>query len=128
MVSDILFAILVVEDDGNVASMPGLSLRRARFRSAGDEAQHILEQQPSDPTIQELQLPGGGGEALLDWLRQVSERTRSLPVWLVTSVPDAGEAIGLDGSPGSQSLARPLESWDLVAMLEDLLVAKDGPY
>ncbi len=128
MVSDILFAILVVGDDGSVVRIPWLSLRRARSGTAGGGDSKVLEQQPSDPTIQELQVPNGEGGAVLDWLRQVNERTESSPVWLVTSARGTEEATGLDDSRWRRSLARPFEPWDLIAMLEDLLLAKDGPY
>jgi response regulator RpfG family c-di-GMP phosphodiesterase len=126
--TDILLAILVTEDDGRVTSMPGFSLRRAGSGSTGGEALYILEQQPSDPAVQELQLPSGEGGAVLDWLRQVNERTRSSPVWIVTCAPGAEEATALDGSPGRHFLARPFDPWDLVAVLENLLLTRDGPY
>ena len=128
MASDILFAILVVGDDGRVARIPWFSLRRAGSGSTGGEALYILEQQPSDPAVQELQLPSGEGGAVLDWLREVNERTRSSPVWLVTCAPDAEETTVLNGSPGSHFLARPFDPWDLVAVLENLLLTRDGPY
>jgi response regulator RpfG family c-di-GMP phosphodiesterase len=128
MVSDILFAILVVGDDGNVARIPWLSLRRTRSGTTGDGESKVLEQQPSDPAIQELQVPNGEGGAILDWLRQVNERTGSPPVWLVTSARGAEEATGLGDSRRRHSLAMPFEPWDLIAMLEDLLLAKDGPH
>jgi len=128
MVSDLLFAILVVGDDGNVTRMPCLFLRRARSGIIGGEAPHIPEQQPPDSAVQELQLPNSEGEAVLAWLRQVSGRTRSSPVWIVTATPGAGEAIWLDGSRRRRSLARPFGSWDLVAMLENLLLTRDGSY
>jgi response regulator RpfG family c-di-GMP phosphodiesterase len=128
MATDILLAILVIEDDGGVARMPWFSMRSAGSGTAGGEALSILEQQVSDPAVQELQLPSGEGGAVLDWLRQVNERTRSSPVWLVTCAPDAEETTALDGSPGSHFLARPFDPWDLVAVLENLLLTRDGPY
>ena len=128
MASDILFAILVVGDDGGVARIPCLSLRRAGSDSTGGEALDILEQQPLEPVVQELQLPNSEEGAVLDWLRQVNERARSFPVWLVTCAPGAEETSGLDGSRRRHSLARPFEPWDLIAMLENLLLARDGPY
>jgi CheY-like chemotaxis protein len=128
MATDILLAILVTEDDGSVASMPGSSLRRAGPGTAGGEALSILEQQVSDPAVQELQLPSGEGGVVLEWLRQVNERTRSSPLWLVTSALDGDEATALDDSPGSHFLARPFDPWDLVAVLENLLLTRDGPY
>lgn len=118
MVSDILIAFLVVEDDGSVAEMPGFSLRSAGFDTAevttGGEALHIAEEQP----------PHG---AVLDWLRQVGERTKGSPVWVVISAPDEEETRRA-GPSGSHFLARPFGSLDLIAMLENLLLAKDGPY
>lgn len=128
MVSDILFAILVVGDDGSVARMPCLSLRRAGPGTTGGETLHIPEHQPPDSAVREFQLPNSEGEAVLDWLRQVNGRTRSSPVWLVTSARGAEETSGLDGSRQGHSLASPFEPWDLVAMLENLLLTKDGPY
>ncbi|KPK21769.1 MAG: hypothetical protein AMJ76_01760 [Dehalococcoidia bacterium SM23_28_1] len=118
MASDILLAVLVVEDDGSVVEMPGFSLRSAAFdtteMTTGGETLSMAEEQPPHAVI-------------LDWLRQVGERTKRPPVWVVISAPGEEKARP-EGPWGGRVLARPFGSLDLIAMLEKLLLAKDGPY
>jgi CheY-like chemotaxis protein len=119
MVSDILLATLVVDDDGSVIGMPRFSLHSAGFDTsevtAGGGTLHILAEQPPHA-------------AALDWLQQVGERTKSSPIWVVMSAPEGEKATKRDGRSGSHFLARPFGSLDLIAMLEQLLLATDGPY
>jgi CheY-like chemotaxis protein len=129
--SDIHPKILVVEDDESVTRMLRFSVRSAGFStteaSTGGEALHILRQQPPDATVLDLQLPDGQGGAVLDWLRQLQERTRTSPIWVIISALDREEATRRYGPLGDNYLAKPFNPWDLVAMLENLLAAKGGP-
>mgnify|MGYP002153781360 CR=1 FL=1 len=125
--------VLVIEDDESVTRMLRFSFRSAGFDTAevvtGGEALHILKQQPPDAAVLDLQLPDSQGGAVLEWLRQLDERARSSPVWVVISALDRNEATRRYGPLGSHFLAKPFNPWDLVAMLQSLLLAKasDGP-
>ena len=131
MANDIRPRILVIEDDESVMRMLRVSFRSAGFDTTevttGAEALRILKQQPPDAAVLDLQLPDGQGGAVLDRLRQLNERTRSSPVWIVISVLDREEATRRYGPLGSRFLAKPFDPWDLVAMLKNLLLAKSGP-
>ena len=131
MANDIRQRILVIEDDESVMRMLRVSFRSVGFDTTevttGAEALRILKQQPPDAAVLDLQLPDGQGGAVLDRLRQLNERTRSSPVWIVISALDREEATRRYGSLGSRFLAKPFDPWDLVAMLKNLLSAKGGP-
>lgn len=118
----------MIEDDVSVSRMLRLSLRSAGFDTTevatGGEALHILEEQPPDAAVLDLQLPDGKGGAVLDWLRQLGEGTRNYPVWVVISALDRDEATRRYGPLGDHFLAKPFDPWDLVAMLDSLLSAK----
>jgi two-component system phosphate regulon response regulator PhoB len=123
--------VLVIEDDTGVARMLRFSLRNAGFDTSevttGGEALRILEQQPPDAAILDLQLPNGQGRAVLDWLRQLDGLASNSPVWVVISALDGEEAIRRFGPLGGRFLPKPFDPWDLVAILRTLLVAKDNP-
>ena len=123
--------VLVIEDDKGVARMLRFCLREAGFDatevSTGRQALCILQQQPPDAAILDLQLPNGQGEAVLDWLRRRDERTANCPVWVVMSALDPVEATKRYGPLGCHFLAKPFDPWDLVRMLKKLLLAKDEP-
>jgi DNA-binding response OmpR family regulator len=123
--------VLVIEDDKGVARMLRFSLRNAGFDTSevttGGEALRILEQQPPDAAILDLQLPNGQGRAVLDWLRQLDGPASNSPVWVVISALDGEEATRRFGPLGGRFLPKPFDPWDLVAILRKLLVAKDNP-
>ncbi len=123
--------ILIAEDSESVAKMLCLCLREAGFDTTevttGGEALKILQQQPPDGAVLDLQLPNGQGGAVLDWLRQSERQIGSVPVWVVISALDREEATRRYGPLGNHFLAKPFDPWDLVAMLWDLLSAKRAP-
>ena len=104
------------------------ALREAGFDvadvSTGGEALRILQQQPPDATVLDLQLPDSQGGAALDFLRRSAERTTDAPVWVVISALDQEEAIKRFGPLGRHFLAKPFDPWQLVAILNTLLSAK----
>ena len=126
--SDIRRRVLVIEDDESVTRMLRLSLRSAGFYTTevatGGEALHILKQQPPDAAVLDLQLPDSQGGAVLEWLRQLDERARSSPVLVVISALDRNEATRRYGPLGTHFLAKPFDPWNLVAMLQNLLLAE----
>jgi len=103
------------------------ALREAGFDvaevSTGGEALRILQQQPPDAAVLDLQLPDSQGGAALDFLRR-SEGRSDTPVWVVISALDQEEAIKRFGPLGSHFLAKPFDPWRLVAILNALLSTK----
>jgi len=95
--------------------------------STGGEALRLLQRQPPDAAVLDLQLPNGQGGEVLDWLRRSDERTTDSPVWMVMSALDPVEATKRYGPLGSRFLAKPFDPWELVAMLKKLLLARDAP-
>ena len=116
--------VLVVEDDEMVARILRFCLREAGFDTTevptGSEALRILQQQPPDAAVLDLQLPDRQGRAVLDWLRS-DERTANYPVWVVMSALDCDEATERYGPLGSHFLAKPFDPWELAAILKTLL-------
>jgi len=93
--------------------------------STGGAALEILKQTPLDAAVLDLQLPNGQGGAVLDWLRCSCRETVGSPVWVVISALDQDEATKRYGCLGSHFLPKPFDPWRLVAMLNELLSAKD---
>jgi DNA-binding response OmpR family regulator len=131
VISDCRPTVLVIEDDKGVARMLRFCLREAGFDatevSTGSAALCILQQEPPDAAVLDLQLPNGQGGAVLDWLRHSCERTTKSPVWVVISALDPVEAAKRYGPLGSHFLAKPFDPWELVVMLKNRLLAKDEP-
>ncbi len=120
--------VLVIEDNEAVTRILRFCLRDAGFDasevSRGGEALRILQQQPPDAVLLDLQLPDGQGGAVLDWLRRSDERTTGSPVWVVMSALDQSVATERFGPLGSHFFSKPFDPWELVAILETLLQAK----
>jgi CheY-like chemotaxis protein len=119
--------VLVVEDNETVARILRFCLREAGFAvtviGTGGEALRVLQQQPPDAAVIDLQLPDGQGGAVLDFLRR-SEGAASAPVWVVISALDQEEATKRYGPLGKHFLAKPLDPWQLVAILNTLLATR----
>ena len=60
-------------------------------------------------------------------MTRTPERTANPPVWVVISALDRQEATRLYGPLGTRFLAKPFDPWELVAILKQLLAAKDNP-
>lgn len=124
---DIPPEVLVVEDNEAVGRILRFCLRDAGFAvtviGAGGEALGVLQQQPPDAVVLDLQLPDGQGGAVLDFLRR-SAGTTSAPVWVVISALDQEEATKRYGPLGKNFLAKPLDPWQLVAILNTLLATR----
>jgi len=120
--------VLVVEAEPAVTRMLRISLRAAGFdvaeAAAGGQALRILEQEPTDAVILDLDLPDRRGKAVLDRLRQADDS--GLPAWVVVSELDRGEATRCYGSLGGHFLAKPFDPWNLVGMLKTFLSERNG--
>ena len=117
--------VLVVEDDQSVRRMLRFSLRTTGFSvtevTTGLEAIHILEHQPTDAVVLDLDLPDGLGGKVLCCLHKLAREPRGLPVWVVISDLERDETATRYGPFGSHFIAKPFDPWDLVRALEGLL-------
>jgi diguanylate cyclase (GGDEF)-like protein len=107
------FRILVAED--NPANM---RLTRKLLEHRGhvvveatsiEEARAKLEKEIPDLLLLDIMLPGGGGESLLEEIRQ-SEALRTLPVIAVTALAMAGDRDRLMGAGFDGYISKPLDT------------------
>jgi CheY-like chemotaxis protein len=117
--------VLVVEDNEAVTRILRFCLRDAKFDTTevrtGGEALRILQHQPPDAVLLDLQLPDGQGGAVLDWLRRCEEQTTDSPVWVVMSALDQEMVTQRFGPLGSRFVSKPFDPWHIVAILRTLL-------
>jgi CheY-like chemotaxis protein len=119
----------VVEDDEGVTRMLRYSFEQAGLDTieiaGGSEALEVLEQQSPDAVILDLQLADGKGGAVLDRLRQLDETATDSPAWVVMSALDRLEVTKRCGPVEGRFLSKPFSPWDLIAMLEELVLERE---
>jgi CheY-like chemotaxis protein len=119
----------VVEDDEGVARMLRFSFQQAGLDAieiaGGSEALEMLGKQSPDAVVLDLQLADGKGGAVLDRLRQLDETATGSPAWVVTSALDRQEVTARCGPVEGRFLSKPFSPWDLIAMLEELMLERD---
>lgn len=119
--------VLVVEDDQGVTRMLRFSLRSAGFditeTTTGQEALNILDRQRPEAVVLDLGLPDGKGGEVLHRLLSGEQQSNGLPVWVVISALDREEAATRYGPLGDHFLSKPFDPWDLVGILEQLLIS-----
>lgn len=115
--------ILVVED--NVMNM---KLFRAILEHGGhlvmaaidvDQGRQWLQEHTPDVALLDIQVPGGGGEALLLEMR-ASERLRHLPVAAVTASAMQGDRERLLAAGFDAYISKPIDTRMFARMIEDL--------
>jgi two-component system, OmpR family, alkaline phosphatase synthesis response regulator PhoP len=116
--------ILVVEDDPDIADLVRRYLQKAGFavdvRSSGREALSAIAAQPPDLLVLDLMLPQVNGLEICRIVRS-DEKTRSIPVIMVTARAEESERIaGLDLG-ADDYLAKPFSPAELVARVRALL-------
>lgn len=117
-------AILIVEDDANLASVLSAQFEAAGMRSVraanGTEAIRIAEANKPDLLVMDLMLPKRDGFDVVDWLRQ-HEYLRHLPVVVYTALElDERDKLRLTLGPTefmTKSKERPEEVTSRVAAL-----------
>lgn len=111
-----------------MAKVLRISLGAAGFRVAeavaSAQALQILEQEPTDAVILDLELPDRGEVAVLDRLRQAANS--GFRAWVVISTLDREEAAVRYGPFGDHFLAKPFDPWDLIRMLATLMPETNG--
>jgi CheY-like chemotaxis protein len=119
----------VVEDDEGVAKMLRFSFQQAGLDAieiaGGSEALEMLGKQSPDAVVLDLQLADGKGGAVLDRLRQLDGTATDSPAWVVTSALDRQEITKRCGPLEGRFLSKPYSPWDLIAMLERLMLERE---
>ncbi len=105
-----------------------LSLTSAGFDiaafSTGNDALRSMESQSPDAVILDLGLPDSLSAVVLNRLKR-SSLTENSPAWVVISALDRHEVVAQYGPIGAHFMAKPFNPWDLVALIESLLSARD---
>ncbi len=114
--------VLVVEDDLTQAKRFDLMLRRAGFdvRTAahGAEALALLDQEPSDIVLTDMQMPVMDG---LELVEQVRARYSTIPVVLMTGYGSEEAAVRALQMGAASYVAKRSLNRDIVALLEQVL-------
>lgn len=116
--------ILVVDDDPALQRLLSLMLRRndheVTIASGSHEALQILENDPADLIIADLNMPEVSGFVLLQELR-ADERFQELPVIVLTASGQAGDQHRALQRGANGFLIKPTSSWELTAAVNRFL-------
>lgn len=119
--------VLVVEDESAIAELISINLRHAGFEvtiaATADQAQAAVDGVLPDLVILDWMLPGQSGLALAKRWRS-EQRTRELPVIMLTARADEGDKIsGLDAG-ADDYLTKPFSTNELMARIRAVLRRK----
>jgi two-component system, OmpR family, phosphate regulon response regulator PhoB len=116
--------ILVVEDEAAIAELVAINLRHAGFEVSlagdADSALASVDRVLPDLVVLDWMLPGQSGLSLAkNWRSQ--ERTRNLPIVMLTARADEGDKLaGLDGG-ADDYLTKPFSPKELLARIRAVL-------
>ena len=119
--------VLVVEDEPAVAELVALNLRHAGFEvtlaADGEQATAAVDAVLPDLVLLDWMLPGTSGQALARRWR-AEERTRQLPIIMLTArAAEADKIAGLDAG-ADDYLTKPFSPRELVARIRAVLRRK----
>lgn len=107
---DALKTILAVDDEPHMRRLLEISLRQAGYKALvaedGKQALQIIHAQNIDCVVSDLHMPGMNGLALLEQIRQQSER---LPFIMVTAQGEVQTAVAAMKLGASDYIQRPFE-------------------
>lgn len=116
--------ILVVEDEAAIAELAAINLRHAGYTvsvaATAEQARRQIDEELPGLVILDWMLPGESGVQLAKAWRAV-ERTRDLPIIMLTARADeADKVIGLEAG-ADDYLTKPFSSKELVARIRAVL-------
>lgn len=116
--------VLVVEDEQAIAELIALNLRHAGFEvtlaETADQAQAAIDGVLPDLALLDWMLPGQSGVQLARRWRQ-DERTRELPIIMLTARADEADKVtGLDAG-ADDYLTKPFSTQELLARIRAVL-------
>jgi CheY-like chemotaxis protein len=116
--------ILIVEDDANLALLISEDLKRAGYASKvaieGVQALTLARSMRPALIVLDFLFPAGGGGSLLKRIR-MSTHTQSIPVLILSAVPEdlVRKEIGTD--PGTRYLGKPYAKEVLIETIAQIL-------
>jgi CheY-like chemotaxis protein len=117
--------ILLIKPNRSLARITGRALQDHRFVvtqvPAAAEALEVLGTQYPDAVVLDSDLTNGAGGMVLDRLRQLGQRGRPSPGWIVISALDRRDVVRQYGPSIPHFLAKPFDPWDLIRLKEILV-------
>ena len=114
--------VLVVDDDSSIRWVMGRALNNAGYQvkscDSVDDAQWEIQKQAPDVIVSDLNMPGGNGMHLLNW---VGREYPELPVIIMTADSDLDTAIATHETGAFDYLAKPFDLNRSVEVIERAL-------
>jgi len=118
--------ILFADDDLRNRKLMETLLRIDGYRVLAVESGQALldevDQEMPDLIMLDLMMPGMDGFEVLRRLK-ASERTRNIPIVMVTALDDEGSSLRLRAAGVADTLSKPVDRWQLKKTLDQLLGA-----
>lgn len=124
--------VLVVDDDADgremVAAILGRFGAEARVAGSVSEAVAMIEEDPPDVLLTDLEMPGEDGYSLLRRVRSLpSERSARIPAAAFTAYASGQDRLKVLAAGFQLHLAKPAEPQELAVAVARLLQLRDGP-
>ena len=117
-------SVLVVEDEPSIAELIAVNLRHSGFEVTVVRecvaAQHLIDTALPDLLLLDWMLPGQSGESLTRRLR-ASDRTRDLPIVLLTARGDEADKVAGLNAGADDYVTKPFSTQELIARLRAVL-------
>jgi two-component system, NtrC family, response regulator AtoC len=114
--------ILIVDDEQRLAELVSASISDRGYRtilcSSAEEALEAFDPATIDLVISDLRMPGLGGRALLNAIR---ERSPDTPVVLITAYTSMRDAVEMVKEGAFDYISKPFEMDDIIAIVERAL-------
>jgi CheY-like chemotaxis protein len=116
--------ILIADDDQRNRVLLETLLRFEGYEvhsaESGQAALDALATEPADLVLLDLMMPGMDGFEVVRRLK-ADPATRRIPVMVVTALDDASSQARLAGAGVAETLAKPLNRWELKMRVQKLL-------
>jgi two-component system, NtrC family, response regulator AtoC len=115
-------SILIVDDEQRLAELLSASIADRGYRTilcpSTEEALEVFDPVTIDLVISDLRMPGLGGRALLNAIR---ERSPDTPVVLITAYTSTRDAVAMVKEGAFDYISKPFEMDDIIATIERAL-------